>query len=480
MGHRQMLGLMLSVMLVIGLWAAPAALAQEKPQKGGVLRVALAGDPPSLDMHQESTFLVDIPFSTVYNTLVMYDPHGYPKIIGDLAKSWTVSDDKLTWTFTLHQGVTFHDDSPLTSADVKVSWDRIVFPPEGIVSPRRSLYTAVKSIEAPDPSTVVFHLKHPSPSFLTMLAHPANFIFAKKYLDQDPQYYRQHAMGSGPFKMKEYIRGASIEMVRNPKYWKQGLPHMDGIKYYIIRDDGARAKAIRSDRADVEFRGFAPAEVEAITKQLGNKVIAAQAGQPGHWGVAFNVDKKPFVGRGGSIMNISTSGVIGNIGASVPIRSYNDLSNGETVKEFVERRLRDGQALYESLGDSDGNVGIVVGSAGRNKAVATDPLGNPYDYVSQPAKNAKNGDLINVRAHTIMSAIAGSVDRIASIQLAQNIQVQATNVGTDKDVVGVPEFRSITGAIVPTPERDGGLIDGAFIAKKYVGPTLGGNFFPGF
>jgi peptide/nickel transport system substrate-binding protein len=285
---------MLSVVLLIGLWAAPAALAQEKPQKGGVLRVALAGDPPSLDMHQESTFLVDIPFSTVYNTLVMYDPHGYPKIIGDLAKSWTISDDKMSWTFTLHQGVTFHDDSPLTSADVKVSWDRMVFPPEGIVSPRRSPYTAIKSIEAPDPHTVVFHLKHPSPSFLTMLAHPANFIFAKKYLDQDPQYYRQTVMGSGPFKLKEYVRGASIEMERNSTYWKQGLPYMDGIKYYIIKDDGARAKAIRADRADVEFRGFAPAEVESITSQMGNKVTVGYPGQPGHWGVAFNVDKKPF------------------------------------------------------------------------------------------------------------------------------------------------------------------------------------------
>jgi hypothetical protein len=196
--------------------------------------------------------------------------------------------------------------------------------------------------------------------------------------------------------------------------------------------------------------------------------------------VAIDIDKKPFVGRGGSIVNISTTGLIGNTNVFVPIRSYNDLSIGETLKEFVQNRMRDGEALYEALGDSDGNVGIVVGAAGRNKAVATDPLGNPYDYVSQPANNAKNGDLINVRAHTIMSAIAGSVDRIASIQLAQNIQVQATNVGTDKDVVGVPEFRAVNGAIVPTPERDGGLIDGAFIATKYVGPILGGNFVPGF
>jgi peptide/nickel transport system substrate-binding protein len=127
-----------------------------------------------------------------------------------------------------------------------------------------------------------------------MIAHPANFIYAKKYLDQDPHYYKQHAMGSGPFKLKEYLSGSHIEMVRNPKYWKKGLPYMDSIKYYIIRDDEARAKAIRAGRADVEFRGFPPAAVEAITNQMGNKVTVGYPGQPVHWGIAFNVDKKPF------------------------------------------------------------------------------------------------------------------------------------------------------------------------------------------
>jgi peptide/nickel transport system substrate-binding protein len=289
-----MLGLVLSVALVVGLWAAPATLAEEKPHRGGVLRVALAGDPPSLDMHQETTFLVAIPMSTVYNTLVVFDPHGYPKIIGDLAKSWTVSDDSMTYTFTLHQGVTFHDGSELTSADVKASWDKIVFPPEGVISPRRSLFQMIKSIEAPDPYTAVFRLHYPAASFLSMLALPHSFIYAKKYLDQDINYYKKNAMGSGPFKLKQYVHGASLEVERNPNYWKQGLPYLDGIKYFVITDDGARAKSIRSDRTDIELRGFAPAEVEAITSQMGNKVTVAYPGQPGHWGVLINVDKKPF------------------------------------------------------------------------------------------------------------------------------------------------------------------------------------------
>jgi peptide/nickel transport system substrate-binding protein len=282
------------VVLVVGLWAAPAVLADEKPQRGGILNAALAADPPSLDMHQEQTFAVAQPLGPIYNNLIVFDPHNYPQIIGDLAKSWSVSADYLTYTFTLHEGVTFHDDSPLTSADVKASWDKIAFPPEGVVSTRRSYYEMIKSIEASNPSTVVFHLKHPSPSFLTNLAHPANFIYAKKYLDQDVHYYKNQTMGSGPFKMKRYERGSVIELERNPNYWKQGLPYLEGIKYFIIRDDGARAKAIRAGRVDVELRYLPPGEVDAIKAQMGDKVVVAAPKNIGNYGVTINVDKKPF------------------------------------------------------------------------------------------------------------------------------------------------------------------------------------------
>jgi peptide/nickel transport system substrate-binding protein len=256
--------------------------------------VALAGDPPSLDMHQESTFLVQIPMAPAYNNLIEFDPHDYPNIVGDLAKSWTISDDYLTYTFKLHEGVKFHDGSELTSADVRASFDRIIFPQEGVVAPRRSFYIAVKSIEAPDRYTVVFHLHYPSPSFLSMLANPFNWILAKKYLDQDAQYYKSHEMGSGPFKLKNYVRGSYIELERNPDYWKKGLPYMDGITYFIIQDTSARAKALRSGRVDVEFRGLPPSEVDAIKAQMGDKVVVRYPRAIFNWGVAINADRKPL------------------------------------------------------------------------------------------------------------------------------------------------------------------------------------------
>ena len=120
--------ILLSVVMLMGLWAAPSAMAQEQPRRGGVLRVALAADPPSLDAHQEQTFAVTQPMSAIYNNLLVLDPHNYPKVIGDVAKSWKVSGDSLTYTFTLHEGIKFHDGSELTAADVKASWDRWSFP----------------------------------------------------------------------------------------------------------------------------------------------------------------------------------------------------------------------------------------------------------------------------------------------------------------------------------------------------------------
>src|SRR5262249_11204476 len=85
-----------------------------------------------------------------------------------------------------------------------------------------------------------------------------------------------------------------VELERNPKYWKKGLPYLEGIKYFIIKDDGARAKAIRSGRVDVELRFLPPAETDAIKAQMGDKVVVADAGAFGIFGVDVNVDKKPF------------------------------------------------------------------------------------------------------------------------------------------------------------------------------------------
>jgi peptide/nickel transport system substrate-binding protein len=280
---------------MISLGMISNALAEdEQPVRGGIMNVAIQGDPPSLDMHQETTFLVMIPMGNVYNTLIKFDPHNHDDIVGDLAESWTSSDDGMTHTFKRHQGVKFHDGSAFTSADVKASWDKIISPPSGTISPRRNIYQMVKSIETPDDFTVVFNLEYPAASFIPLMALPYNLIYSKAILDKDPNWSKQNAMGTGPFKLKELRRGAFLEVERNPNYWKEGLPYLDGIKYYMIKDTSARAKSVRTGRTHVELRGFPPSEVEAMQKQMGDRLVVRYPRINLQWGVAFNVQQKPF------------------------------------------------------------------------------------------------------------------------------------------------------------------------------------------
>jgi peptide/nickel transport system substrate-binding protein len=268
--------------------------AQETPRKGGVLLAVIGADPPTLDPHQEGTFATLQVVAPLYSTLLQIDPYSYPKIIGDVANDWKISPDGLTYTFKIRPGIRFHDGSPLAAADVKASYDKIVFPPAGVRSIRKSAYAAVSSIEAPDPGTVVFKLKYPSASLLDNLASPWNVIYPKSHLDKDPNYFLKNVMGSGPFKFKAYTRGATFEGERNPDYFVKDRPYLNGYKFFISPETSVRAAAIRSGRAYIEFRDLPLSEAEAIKKQLGDKVVVQHTPMVGQFGIAINNTIKPF------------------------------------------------------------------------------------------------------------------------------------------------------------------------------------------
>src|SRR5262249_17380527 len=182
----------------------------------------------------------------------------------------------------------------LTAADVKATYDKIVFPPEGVRSIRKQAYSAITSVEAPDASTVVFKLKFPSASLLINLASPWNVIYPKKYLDKDPNYFKSNVVGSGRLRFKSYTRGATFEGERNPDYFIKERPYLNGYKFFISPETSVRAAAIRSGRAYIEFRDLPLAEVEAIRKQLGDKVVVQSTPMIGQFGVAMNQTAKPF------------------------------------------------------------------------------------------------------------------------------------------------------------------------------------------
>src|SRR5919108_1518049 len=153
-----------SVLLALALGVAvlmapgPLALAQEQPRSGGELIMAVPSEPPSYDGHREETFGLIHPIAPFYSLLLRVDPQDANKIVGDLAESWTVSDDGLVYTFKIRNGVKFHDGSPLTARDVKASYEKIIFPPAGVASTRQGQYEVVAAIEAPDDDTVRFRL----------------------------------------------------------------------------------------------------------------------------------------------------------------------------------------------------------------------------------------------------------------------------------------------------------------------------------
>ena len=288
----------LAIVLVLAIGCigvvAPATAQSETPRSGGVLLAVIGADAPSLDPHQESTFATIQPVAPLYSTLLQIDPYSYPNVIGDVASGWTVAPDGLTYTFKIRQGIRFHDGSPLTAADVKASYDKILFPPEGVRSPRKVYYPAIASVEAPDPSTVVFKLKFRSASLLSNLASPWNVIFPKKYLDKDPNYFKNNAVGSGPFKFKSYTRGSTFEGERNPDYFVKDRPYLDGYKFFISTETSVRAAAVRSGRAYIEFRDLPDSEVESIKRHLGDKVVVQSTPFVIQFGIAMNNTVKPF------------------------------------------------------------------------------------------------------------------------------------------------------------------------------------------
>jgi peptide/nickel transport system substrate-binding protein len=114
------------------------AVADPSPKRGGTLEFAVLVEPSNYDCYANSSFAFLHPIAPHYSTLLKFDAANYPQIVGDLAESWNVSADGLTYTFKLRPNVLFHDSSKMTSADIKASYQRLISPPPGVVSARVS------------------------------------------------------------------------------------------------------------------------------------------------------------------------------------------------------------------------------------------------------------------------------------------------------------------------------------------------------
>ena len=283
---------------VLALAVAAPVVADETPKRGGILTYMIPADaPPSLDAHREETYATIHSAAPFYSTLIRVNPMdpGSPDLVCDLCTEMPKpTDNGRTYTFKIRSGVKFHDGALLTADDVAASWNKIIFPPAGVVSPRQSNFVMVDKIEAPDSATVVFHLKFATDAFLPALADPYAWIYSKAKLDKDIHWYEKNIDGTGPFKFVAYETGQSIRGERNPDYFRPNLPYLDGFLGIYADKQVTRVEAIRSDRAAIEFRGFPPTVRDELKQALGDQLAV----QTSDWNcgglITPNHKRKPF------------------------------------------------------------------------------------------------------------------------------------------------------------------------------------------
>jgi peptide/nickel transport system substrate-binding protein len=281
------------------LFALGVAAAAEAPKRGGILTFMIPADAgPSLDGHRETTYAVVHATAPFYSVLIRVNPDN-PASTTDFTCDLCTempqpTDGGRTYTFKIRRGVKFHDGSPLTAQDVAASWNKIVYPPQGVESARQNNFGMVDTITAPDDETVVIKLKYATLSFVPALADPFAYIYSKKILDRDMHWYEKNIMGSGPFKLVDYQIGQAIKGERNPDYYHPGQPYLDGFVAIFAPKQSVRTDAIRADRAALEFRSLPPSARDQMVKELGDKITV----QESDWNcgnvVTPNHQKKPF------------------------------------------------------------------------------------------------------------------------------------------------------------------------------------------
>lgn len=292
MFHAKHLTVALAVAAALA-FAGESARAQA-PKRGGALTYAIGAETPHYDCHGSDTYATLQFASPFYSTLLQFDLSKYPGVKGDLAKSWTVAPDLMSYTFVLHDGVKFHDGSALTSADVKATYDRMRNPPTGVVSTRKATFDDIGSIETPNATTVVFKMKKPNPSMLEHFASPWNCVYSAAVLAKDPNAPKTTIMGSGPFIFAEHSKGSHVAGRKNPNYFREGLPYMDGFKGVFMLQAAAMLNSLQGGQVLAEFRGVSPAERDRLIQAMGDKLRIEESSWTLNLMVTFNTQKKPF------------------------------------------------------------------------------------------------------------------------------------------------------------------------------------------
>ncbi len=243
------------------------------PVRGGVLTFARGVQPASFTPwigEGNAELMIQM---QIYDQVVEATPD--PSVLAPgLADSWRVSDDKLVYTFHVRQGVRFSNGQPLKAEDIKFSLDTERNPK--IDANRSTLLTAIRSIEVTDPEHIRMTLNRVTPAILNYLTL-MNIVSEREIKRLGDRGFGTQPVGTGPFMVTSFSPGnPTIQLKRNPHYWREGLPYLDGITYKYIADDNARMLAVESGSADIA-EGVPFSQLDRVGRSPGTQVFSQHA-----------------------------------------------------------------------------------------------------------------------------------------------------------------------------------------------------------
>ncbi|MBW2619388.1 MAG: hypothetical protein JRC92_10990 [Deltaproteobacteria bacterium] len=278
--------------LLVALLLVPSLGLAEEPKYGGTLIFAAEADVAQMDPHRTVTMLEGEVFQCICNALVETDKN-YGNVPA-LATSWEVSDDGLTWTFHLRQGVKFHNGREMTAEDVKWNYDRFMNPDVG--SMLRTRYPMLDSTEVVDKYTIRFNLNRPSASFLATFGGSTVIAAILAPESIDAEGHITHPIGTGPFEFIEWRDNDYWRLKKFKDYWDEGLPYLDEIIMKPIEEEIMRHVALKT--GDVDLAMMLPKD--EVAKNMDNPpkgIIYSMDSMAGSSMIMFNVTKKPYTDK---------------------------------------------------------------------------------------------------------------------------------------------------------------------------------------
>jgi oligopeptide transport system substrate-binding protein len=298
--------LLMSASFAALMLAAPLATPSyaDDIKQGGAMTVTFKDDISTLDPAIGYDWKNWSMIKSVFDGLLDYKP-GTTEIIPDLAESYDVSKDGLTYTFKLRHGVKFHNGREMKAADVKYSLERTCNP--DTQSPGAGYYGAIKGFDdfqkakkdlagvtAPDDYTVKIELAHPDATMLHLMALNFSFVVPKEEVEKYGADFGKHPVGTGAFKMTEWTSGQKIVFERNKDYYNKGLPHLDKITFEIGQEPVVALLRLQKGEVDIAGDGIPPAKYAEVLKDPASKDLVTIVDQLQTGYVTMNVNIPPF------------------------------------------------------------------------------------------------------------------------------------------------------------------------------------------